>query len=104
IPSPGKIEMCHFAGGNGVRVDSHVYSGYTVPPYYDSMIATLITYSENRTDAIRKMLGALKETSFVGIKTNIPLHEEMLQEQGFVGGGQSIHYLENYLKNKKATS
>lgn len=104
IPSPGKIEMCHFAGGNGVRVDSHVYSGYTVPPYYDSMIAKLITHSENRTDAIRKMLGALKETSFVGIKTNIPLHEEMLHERGFVSGGQSIHYLENYLKNKKAAS
>lgn len=101
IPSPGKIDACHFAGGNGVRIDSHVYSGYTVPPYYDSMIAKIITYSENRQDAIHKMLGALKETSFVGIKTNIPLHQEMLQEHGFVNGEQSIHYLENYLKNKK---
>jgi acetyl-CoA carboxylase biotin carboxylase subunit len=100
IPSPGKIEMCHFAGGNGVRVDSHVYSGYSVPPYYDSMIAKLITHSANRKQAINKMLGALKETSFVGIKTNIELHQEMLQEHGFVTGGQSIHYLETYLKQR----
>lgn len=99
-PSPGKIEACHFPGGNGIRVDSHVYEGYSVPPYYDSMIAKLITYSENRNHAINKMLGALKETSFTGIKTNVPLHQEMLQEKGFVEGSQSIHYLETYLKSK----
>ena len=102
IPSPGKIESCHFAGGFGVRLDSHVYAGYTVPPYYDSMIAKLIVHGEDRATAINKMLGALKETSFVGIKTNIPLHEEMLREQGFINGAQSIHYLENYLKDKQA--
>jgi acetyl-CoA carboxylase biotin carboxylase subunit len=101
VPSPGKIESCHFAGGNGVRVDSHVYAGYSVPPYYDSMIAKLIVHGEDRQTAINKMLGALKETSFAGIKTNIPLHQEMLEERGFVEGGQSIHYLEGYLKNRK---
>jgi acetyl-CoA carboxylase biotin carboxylase subunit len=101
VPSPGKIETCHFAGGNGVRVDSHVYSGYSVPPYYDSMIAKLITHGENRKQAIQKMLGALQESSFIGIKTNIPLHQEMLLERGFVDGGQSIHYLETYLKSRQ---
>lgn len=100
IPSPGKIEQCHFAGGNGVRIDSHVYAGYSVPPYYDSMIAKLIVHSENRKEAINRMKGVLLETSFSGIKTNIPLHIEMLNEKGFIEGAQSIHYLENYLKNK----
>mgnify|MGYP003477377972 FL=1 len=66
------------------------------------MIAKLIVHGEDRATAINKMLGALKETSFVGIKTNIPLHEEMLREQGFINGAQSIHYLENYLKDKQA--
>jgi acetyl-CoA carboxylase biotin carboxylase subunit len=100
IPSPGKIEQCHFAGGNGVRVDSHVYAGYTVPPYYDSMIAKLVVHSETRREAINRMKGALLESSFSGIKTNIPLHLEMLNEAGFCEGSKSIHYLENYLKNK----
>jgi acetyl-CoA carboxylase biotin carboxylase subunit len=100
VPSPGKIEHCHFAGGNGVRIDSHVYAGYSVPPYYDSMIAKLIVHSENRKEAINRMKGALMETSFTGIKTNIPLHMEMLNEKGFCEGAQSIHHLENYLKNK----
>ena len=100
VPSPGKIEQCHFAGGNGVRIDSHVYAGYTVPPFYDSMIAKLIVHSENRKEAINRMKGVLLETSFRGIKTNIPLHMEMLNEKGFCEGAQSIHYLENYLKNK----
>ncbi|MCC2645755.1 MAG: accC [Burkholderiales bacterium] len=100
VPSPGKIEQCHFAGGNGVRIDSHVYAGYTVPPYYDSMIAKLIVHSENRKEAINRMKGVLLETSFSGIKTNIPLHLEMLNEAGFCEGARSIHYLENYLKNK----
>ncbi|MCC2624635.1 MAG: accC [Burkholderiales bacterium] len=100
VPSPGKIEQCHFAGGNGVRVDSHVYAGYSVPPYYDSMIAKLIVHSETRKEAINRMKGALLESSFSGIKTNIPLHLEMLNEAGFCEGSRSIHYLENYLKNK----
>lgn len=100
VPSPGKIEQCHFAGGNGVRLDSHVYAGYNVSPYYDSMIAKLIIHSENRKEAINRMKSALLETSFTGIKTNIPLHLEILQQKKFCEGAQSIHYLENYLKNK----
>jgi acetyl-CoA carboxylase biotin carboxylase subunit len=100
MPSPGKIEQCHFAGGNGVRIDSHVYAGYSVPPFYDSMIAKLIVHSETRKEAINKMKGVLLETSFSGIKTNIPLHLELMSEQGFCAGSHSIHHLENYLKNK----
>lgn len=100
IPSPGKIEHCHFAGGNGVRIDSHVYSGYSVPPFYDSMIGKIIAHGENREEAINRMKGALLETSFKGIKTNIPLHLELLNDRGFCEGAQSIHYLEQYLKEK----
>lgn len=100
VPSPGKIETVNFPGGNGIRVDSHVYSGYSVPPFYDSMIAKIIVHSENRKDAINKMNGALLETSLIGIKTNIPLHLEMLKDPRFCAGGESIHYLETYLKNK----
>ena len=98
VPSPGKIEHCHFAGGNGIRVDSHVYSGYSVPPFYDSMIGKIIAHGENRTETINRMKGALLETTFKGIKTNIPLHLDLLNNHGFCEGAQSIHYLENYLK------
>lgn len=101
IPSPGKIDACHFAGGNGVRVDSHVYAGYTVPPFYDSMIGKLVVHGESRKFAINKMKGALLETSFSGIKTNIPLHLELMNDKGFCDGKKSIHYLESYLKNQK---
>ncbi len=101
IPSPGKIEKCHFPGGMGVRFDSHVYASYVVPPYYDSMIGKLIVHSETRHEAINKMKGALIETNFSGIKTNIPLHLELLNDHGFYNGEQSIHYLENYLKKSK---
>ena len=100
VPSPGKIEHCHFAGGNGIRIDSHVYSGYSVPPFYDSMIGKIIAHGENRTETINRMKGALLETTFKGIKTNIPLHLDLLNNHGFCEGAQSIHYLENYLKNK----
>lgn len=100
VPSPGKIDQCHFSGGNGVRVDSHVYAGYFIPPYYDSMIAKLIVHSENRDFAIKKMKNVLLETSITGIKTNIPLHLQLFNDDGFKKGAQSIHYLENYLKNK----
>lgn len=98
MPSPGKIDVCHFPGGIGVRVDSHVYSGYTVPPYYDSMIAKIISHADSREHAINRMKGALLESSFNGIKTNIALHLELLNDAGFGTGEQSIHYLEEYLK------
>lgn len=97
FPSPGKITMLHVAGGLGVRWDSHIYDGYTIPPYYDSMIGKLITYGETREVAIRRMLTALSETIIDGIKTNIPLHELILEDENFQKGGTNIHYLEKKL-------
>ncbi|MCX7896826.1 MAG: acetyl-CoA carboxylase biotin carboxylase subunit [Rhodocyclaceae bacterium] len=96
-PSPGKITNWHAPGGPGVRVDSHVYTGYTVPPHYDSMIAKLLTYGESREQAIRRMRIALSETMVEGIKTNIPLHQELMLDERFIKGGTSIHYLEQKL-------
>ena len=96
-PSPGKIVNWHPAGGPGVRVDSHVYSGYTVPPHYDSMIGKLITYGDTREQAIRRMRIALSEMMVDGIKTNIPLHQDLMLDERFIKGGTSIHYLEEKL-------
>lgn len=93
-PSPGKISNWHPPGGPGIRVDSHVYSGYTVPSYYDSMIAKLISYGDTREQAIRRMRIALSEMMVDGIKTNIPLHQELMLDERFIQGGTSIHYLE----------
>ncbi|MDP2751962.1 MAG: acetyl-CoA carboxylase biotin carboxylase subunit [Rhodocyclaceae bacterium] len=100
-PSPGKITNWHPPGGPGVRVDSHIYSGYTVPPHYDSMIGKLITYGDTRDQAIRRMRIALSEMMVDGIKTNIPLHQELMQDANFLKGGTSIHYLEEKLANRK---
>ncbi len=100
IPSPGKIDQCHFGGGNGIRVDSHVYSGYTVPPNYDSMICKIIAHGESRLEAINKMKTALLETNFSGIKSNILLHLKLLEDRNFIEGGQSIHYLEKLIALK----
>jgi len=97
LPSPGKINMFHVPGGNGIRVDSHIYSGYTVPPYYDSLIAKLITYGADRDEAIRRMRNALDEMLVAGIKTNIPLHQDIMRDPGFNEGGVNIHYLEKKL-------
>ncbi|WP_018608389.1 acetyl-CoA carboxylase biotin carboxylase subunit [Uliginosibacterium gangwonense] len=96
-PSPGKILSWHTPGGPGIRVDSHVYAGYTVPSYYDSMIGKLIAYGDTRDQAIRRMRVALSEMVVDGIKTNIPLHQELLIDTHFVQGGTSIHYLEKKL-------
>ena len=100
-PSPGTITAWHTPGGPGIRVDSHVYAGYKVPPYYDSMIGKLIAYGETRDQAIPKMRIALSEMLVEGIKTNIPLHHELMRDKGFVDGGASIHYLEHMLAEKK---
>ncbi|MGG4605606.1 acetyl-CoA carboxylase biotin carboxylase subunit [Paenalcaligenes sp. Me131] len=100
IPSPGKITNWHTPGGPGVRMDSHVYSGYTVPPNYDSMIAKLITYGATREQAIARMSIALSEMVVEGIKTNIPLHRELMQDGAFCEGGASIHYLEQKLAQR----
>jgi acetyl-CoA carboxylase biotin carboxylase subunit len=96
-PSPGKISNWHTPGGPGVRVDSHVYTGYTVPSYYDSMIGKLITYGDTREQAIQRMNIALSEMAVAGIKTNIPLHQELMLDSHFLEGGTSIHYLEQRL-------
>ncbi|HHV6366673.1 TPA: acetyl-CoA carboxylase biotin carboxylase subunit, partial [Haemophilus influenzae] len=90
LPSPGKVNHLHSPGGLGVRWDSHVYGGYTVPPHYDSMIAKLITYGDTREVAIRRMQNALSETIIDGIKTNIPLHELILEDENFQKGGTNI--------------
>jgi acetyl-CoA carboxylase biotin carboxylase subunit len=96
-PSPGKIQTWHAPGGPGVRVDSHAYSGYVVPPHYDSMIAKLIVYGDSRSQAIARMKIALSETIVEGIQTNVPLHRELMRDTHFIDGGTSIHYLEQML-------
>ena len=98
LPSPGKVEIFHAPGGNGIRVDSHMYSGYSVPPHYDSLIAKLISYGLDRDEALAKMSNALEEMHIDGIKTNIPLHQDIIQDAGFKAGGVNIHYLEKKLK------
>lgn len=95
IPSPGKIKEFHAPGGLGVRVESHLYSGYSVPPYYDSMIGKIITWGEDRDTAIARMQVALSETVIEGIKTNIPLHQDLLNDATVKQGGMDIHYLEH---------
>ncbi|RDU94630.1 acetyl-CoA carboxylase biotin carboxylase subunit [Trinickia dinghuensis] len=100
-PSPGRITSWHTPGGPGIRVDSHAYNGYFVPPNYDSMIGKLIAYGATREQAIRRMRIALSEMVVEGIQTNIPLHRELMLDGGFVEGGTSIHYLENRLAEKQ---
>ena len=97
VPSPGRVSLWHPPGGPGVRVDSHLYSGYEVPPNYDSMIAKLITYGDTRESAIARMRVALSEMVIEGITTNIPLHQEICQHAAFQAGGTDIHYLEKRL-------
>ena len=101
IPSPGRITTYHGAGGLGVRVESHIYTGYNVPPHYDSMIGKLITHGFNRDNAMDKMDAALREMVISGIKTNIPLQRKIIQDKGFRKGEVSIHYLEKMLESKK---
>jgi acetyl-CoA carboxylase biotin carboxylase subunit len=97
MPSPGLITLWHAPGGPGVRVDSHIYSGYKVPPYYDSMIGKVITHGGDRDAAIARMKNALGEIVIEGIKTNVPLHQEIFQHAAFQAGGTDIHYLEKRL-------
>ncbi len=97
MPSPGLISLWHAPGGPGVRVDSHIYSGYKVPPYYDSMIGKVITHGGDRDAAIARMKNALTEIVIEGIKTNVPLHQEIFQHAAFQAGGTDIHYLEKRL-------
>jgi acetyl-CoA carboxylase biotin carboxylase subunit len=96
-PSPGRITSWHVPGGPGIRVDSHVYHGYFVPPYYDSLIAKVIAHGDTRDQAIARMRVALSEMIVEGIQTNLPLHQELMLDSAFVRGGTSIHYLEEKL-------
>jgi acetyl-CoA carboxylase biotin carboxylase subunit len=100
-PSPGRITMWHAPGGPGVRVDSHAYTNYFVPPYYDSMIGKIIVYGDNRAQALARMRTALAETLVEGINTNIPLHRELMNDAKFEAGGTNIHYLEEWLAAHK---
>jgi acetyl-CoA carboxylase biotin carboxylase subunit len=99
MPSPGRITGWHTSGGPGVRVDSHVYHQYVVPPHYDSMIGKLIVHGDTRDQALARMRTALAETVVEGIKTNIPLHRELLVDTKFATGGTNIHYLEHWLQH-----
>ncbi len=97
LPSPGTVKHFHTPGGFGVRVDSHLYDGYTVPPYYDSLVAKLITFGDDRETALIRMRNALDEMLVEGIRTNIPLHQDIVRDANFGHGGVNIHYLEKKL-------
>ncbi|NUU02083.1 acetyl-CoA carboxylase biotin carboxylase subunit [Herbaspirillum robiniae] len=104
IPSPGRITAWHVPGGPGIRVDSHAYSGYFVPPNYDSMVGKVIAYGATREQAIRRMQIALSEMVVEGISTNIPLHRELMVDARFYEGGTNIHYLEHKLSERPTSS
>jgi acetyl-CoA carboxylase biotin carboxylase subunit len=97
VPSPGRISTFHMPGGPGIRVDTHAYQNYLVPPHYDSMIGKLIAYGDTREQAIARMRIALSEMVVEGIKTNVPLHSDLMADAAFHAGGTSIHYLEQKL-------
>lgn len=97
MPCPGVIEQFHMPGGPGIRVETHIYNGYRVPPYYDSMIGKLIAHGENRHSALARMRTALSELVIDGIKTNVALHRDILNDSAFMAGQQNIHYLEKKL-------
>lgn len=97
MPSPGKVKHFHAPGGNGVRVDSHLYSGYSVPPNYDSLVGKVITYGADRDEALARMRNALDELIVDGIKTNTELHKDLVRDAAFCKGGVNIHYLEKKL-------
>src|SRR6056300_62379 len=100
LPSPGTIKRFHAPGGIGVRVDSHIYDGYTVPPFYDSLIAKVITHGSDRLTAMKRMQRALDEIIIEGIRTNTALHRNLVRDSSFLSGGVSIHYLEGLLEEK----
>ncbi|MEE4638284.1 MAG: acetyl-CoA carboxylase biotin carboxylase subunit [Wenzhouxiangella sp.] len=97
LPRPGQVEAFHAPGGPGIRVDSHIYDGYSIPPNYDSMIGKLVAHAESRPAAIARMRVALDEMVLRGVVTNLPLHQRLMTDSGFVRGGSNIHYLEKLL-------
>jgi acetyl-CoA carboxylase biotin carboxylase subunit len=103
IPSPGKIASLHFPGGPGVRIDSHIYEGYAIPPFYDSLIAKIITYGRDREEARARMLRVLDELVVEGVKTTAGFHKQVFQEENFINGNFDTHYLDNvFLKKVEA--
>ena len=100
VPSPGKITQFHAPGGLGVRFDSMIYQGYSIPPYYDSMIGKLIVHGRNREECIRRLRRAIRETVIVGVKTTMPLHDWILQQEDFLTGNYSIKWLEKKLSER----
>ena len=100
-PSPGNVSLYHPPGGPGIRVDSHLYGGYTVPPYYDSLIAKLIAHGQSRSAALGRMSNALTEIVIDGIETNLPLHRDLIHDAAFAAGGTDIHYLETKLAHSE---
>ena len=103
VPCPGKVTAWHLPGGPGIRIDTHVFAGYTVPPYYDSMIGKIIAHGDTRDQAIARMRVALSEFAAEGIKTNVKLHRMLLSDERFARGGTSIHYLEEKLRARTAS-
>lgn len=103
MPCPGKVSFFHAPGGPGVRVDSHVYQGYTIPPYYDSMIAKLITYGKNRTEAIQIMQRALSEFTIEPIKTTIDLHKRLTSDPAFLRGEVTTEFIEKMMAEKEGS-
>ncbi|MFP4208199.1 MAG: acetyl-CoA carboxylase biotin carboxylase subunit [Wenzhouxiangella sp.] len=97
LPRPGRVDAFHAPGGPGIRVDSHIYDGYSIPPNYDSMIGKLVAHAESRSAAIARMRVALDETVLRGVVTNLPLHQRLMSDRGFIRGGSNIHYLEKLL-------
>lgn len=104
IPSPGKIRLYHPPGGPGIRVDSHIYSSYDIPPYYDSLLGKIIALGRTREAAIARLENALMEMSIEGVKTNITMHEALIRTPDFQQGGPHIHFLEQWLKAKEEVS
>src|SRR6187431_288052 len=102
VPSPGRITQYHVAGGPGIRYDSHVYANYYVPPHYDSLVGKLLAYGDTREQAIARMRVALSEMVIEGIQTNIPLHQELMNDAAFIRGGVNIHYLEEKIAALKS--
>jgi acetyl-CoA carboxylase, biotin carboxylase subunit len=102
VPSPGLISAWVLPKGEGVRVDTHAGAGYRVPPYYDSMIAKLIVHGATRSDALARMQRALDDMQVEGIRTNLPLHRQLLRDQAFTAGGVDIHHLERWLRQQQS--
>ena len=102
-PAPGRVSSWIAPGGPGIRVDSHLYAGYQVPPFYDSLVAKFLAHGATRAQAIERMSGALQEAELAGIKSNIPLHQRLMEEPGFAAGGFDIHHLERYLNQQETT-